>query len=97
MFKLKTLIFILKNMKALNDFVLIKRDVVKPRSSEENGIIFRGTEYIQTTGEVISAGEACKLLKALDKVYIPYFAKDEIDYKGEKYLYLHEKDIPVKL
>lgn len=85
-------------IQALNDFVIIKREDAQAEAKTSSGIFLQKEEgEVSNIGIVVSVGSLCKTLKAGDKLFLPFFAKDEIEYEGKNYCYLHEKDLPAKL
>lgn len=88
-------------LKPLGDRVVIK--VKKEEEKNVGGIILTSNAQEQTkTGEVIAVGKGFTTangevvaleVKAGDQVLFEAYAGTEVDYEGEKYLVMHEKDI----
>jgi len=87
-----------KNMKPLFDNVVIKQE----KQEIKSGIIMPDSIDTDNIGEVIAVGEGKKTengervemdIKVGDKVMFKKYLADKLEYEGEEYLIVSEKDI----
>lgn len=84
------------NLLPVNDVILVRP--INPQAATKSGLIKPGqSRGVPQDAEVIEVGSEIDFVKAGDKIKYAQYAGDDVEFNGEKLLFLLPKDVYAKI